>query len=285
MSMEEEIVRLGSDQRLVGMLTAPPGNARVDTPAVIILNAGIVHRVGPNRLHVRLARRLAEQGNTVLRFDLSGIGDSAADAEAESLEASVFTDVRAAIDLLGKRGFDRFILFGLCSGAHLTVFYAPTDDRVVGAVLIDPEIPPTVKSLAVKIRSRLLHPNVWWGLLTGRLSLLPHLRAAAGSVPKDDSGVDPLKAGGTALQAMVDRGVQLFVIFTGGHRWYNYRELFLDVFSSIDFGDQLRLEYRPEADHVFSFEQSQQRLVESISEWALSADVRAEVKTPEVVEA
>jgi pimeloyl-ACP methyl ester carboxylesterase len=280
--MEEEIVRLGSNQRLVGIVT--PAADETGAPAVIILNAGIVHRVGPNRLHVRLARRLAAQGHTVLRFDLSGIGDSAADVAAESLEASLFSDLRAATDFLGARGHDRFILFGLCSGAHLAVFYSPTDERVVGTVLIDPEIPPTVKSLVVKIRSRLLRPQAWWSLLTGRLSLLPQLRAATGSGPTEPAGNAALETGTEALRSMVARGAQLFVIFTGGHRWCNYREHFLDVFPSIDFGEQLRLEYREEADHIFSFEESQRRLVESVAEWTASAGFRSPAATPETVE-
>ena len=43
---------------------------------IVIFNAGAVHRVGPNRMTVTLARRLAAMGLPSLRFDLEGLGDS-----------------------------------------------------------------------------------------------------------------------------------------------------------------------------------------------------------------
>src|SRR5262249_27402146 len=52
----------------------PPRGKR--SPMVLFLNAGAVHRVGPNRMYVDLARSWAEHGLTSLRLDLSGLGDS-----------------------------------------------------------------------------------------------------------------------------------------------------------------------------------------------------------------
>ena len=58
--MTEEAVLFGTTQSLVGILSQPPREeAPRGLPAVILLNAGIVHRVGPNRLYVRMARELA----------------------------------------------------------------------------------------------------------------------------------------------------------------------------------------------------------------------------------
>src|SRR5689334_20064244 len=69
----ENAIVFGGDVRLVGIVTTP-AETRADRTGVILLNAGVVHRVGPNRLYVTLARRLAQAGLTVLRFDHSGIG-------------------------------------------------------------------------------------------------------------------------------------------------------------------------------------------------------------------
>ena len=77
MPVIEEPVLLGKSGSLAGIITDPPAHAReASRPAVILLNAGLVHRVGPGRLYVRLSRRLAAHGFVVVRFDLSGIGDS-----------------------------------------------------------------------------------------------------------------------------------------------------------------------------------------------------------------
>ena len=49
------------DGRLLGVPTSPPDEAR-DRPCVVILNAGVIHRVGPGRLSVDIARRAAAAG-------------------------------------------------------------------------------------------------------------------------------------------------------------------------------------------------------------------------------
>ena len=56
--MTETAVLFGPRQTLVGVLTDPGAPAPPDRPAIILLNAGRIHHVGPNRLHVKLARRL-----------------------------------------------------------------------------------------------------------------------------------------------------------------------------------------------------------------------------------
>ena len=92
-------VLLGRRKSLVGILTEPQQAAGArERPAVVILNAGIIHRVGPNRLHVQLARALAQAGVTVLRFDMSGIGDSPNRHDVLSPLEAAMADIREALD-------------------------------------------------------------------------------------------------------------------------------------------------------------------------------------------
>ncbi len=84
--MRERAVVFGDPPDLVGVLTEPDGVCR--DRGVIILNAGIIHRVGPNRLHVRMARALASLGFPVLRFDFSGQGDSGRRVDGPSYQES-----------------------------------------------------------------------------------------------------------------------------------------------------------------------------------------------------
>ena len=74
--MTEEAQLLGKDRDLVGVVTHP-ADVEVDksSPAFLLLNAGSVHHVGPNRLYVKIARRLASLGFVALRFDFAGVGD------------------------------------------------------------------------------------------------------------------------------------------------------------------------------------------------------------------
>ena len=122
---------------IMGILTTSTLNTdNADQPAVVILNAGVIHRVGPNRLWVRLAREFAALGLTTLRFDLSGIGDSEPQRDSISLAESTMRDIDTAMDYLNKsQGIDRFIFVGLCSGACDAFFAACRDPRISGATL------------------------------------------------------------------------------------------------------------------------------------------------------
>ena len=73
--MKEHAIVFGREATSVGIVTEPAAkHTSPSLPAVVILNSGVIHRVGPNRIYVALARDLAALGFPVLRFDLSGIG-------------------------------------------------------------------------------------------------------------------------------------------------------------------------------------------------------------------
>ena len=137
----ETICRFGADRHLFGVLSEPA--QKTGRTAVIMLNAGSIHRVGPSRLYVRIARELAEDGIASLRLDHEGIGDSVLrkpGVENEPYAESAMDDLRAAMELLRERGYRRFVLLGLCSGAH-TAFHAcrQLDDEGIDlGVLINP---------------------------------------------------------------------------------------------------------------------------------------------------
>jgi dienelactone hydrolase len=137
----EHAVLFGTASALVGVITDTAGaNGEPRKDAVILLNAGLLHRVGPNRLCVELARLLAAAGVTTLRFDFSGIGDSEVRRDALPFATSSISEVKEAMDALHRwRGVDRFVLMGFCSGALGALNVARADARVVGAVLINPE--------------------------------------------------------------------------------------------------------------------------------------------------
>ena len=68
----EQAVLLGRAKSLIGVLARPSGEARGRRPAVVILNTGIIHRVGQHRMYVAMARRLAAAGHVVLEVRLLG---------------------------------------------------------------------------------------------------------------------------------------------------------------------------------------------------------------------
>jgi len=138
----EEVARFGAQNGLVGIVTLPTGEAAptTDRPAVLILTAGLLHRAGPNRLYVKIARKLARAGFVVLRFDFSGIGDSLPRADNLPLPQAAPLEVGDAMQYLAARGLaDRFILVGHCSGALVSLLASQKDERVAAITLINPE--------------------------------------------------------------------------------------------------------------------------------------------------
>lgn len=104
---------------------------------VIILNSGILHRVGPYRLHVHLGRQLASDGCISLRLDQSGKGDSEVRTDAGRAETARM-DLHVAADYLRNTyRCERFVVIGLCSGADDILNYATDIPNLVGVVMLD----------------------------------------------------------------------------------------------------------------------------------------------------
>jgi pimeloyl-ACP methyl ester carboxylesterase len=267
----EQAQLLGPRRTLVGIVTEPPPGAPPDRPAVVVLNSGIVHRVGANRMTVSLARALAAQGHRVVRFDLSGIGDSPPRSDALSPIDAGMADIREVLDTLeGSRGVRQVVLAGLCSGADAAVLYAGGDPRVVGAALLDPSMPDTRRHRLLHYRSRALSATSWLNVLSGKNRFLRGLLDGARRVegPPQPSLQDPeiVRFLSGKYQAALDAGVRLLAVLSR-ERCY-YREHLLDAFPSVAFGDRLQLEHLPTADHTFSASEDRARVIRLLVEWA-----------------
>src|SRR5690606_8079092 len=127
----EELLDIGMEGAF-GILTRAQAPGR--GVAVVLFNAGLIHRSGPLRFHVDLARRLAASGFDVLRFDLPGIGD----APMEGAGAPQVVATQAFDRLQAATGAQGVICGGICSAADLGWRMAILDERVRGLVLIDP---------------------------------------------------------------------------------------------------------------------------------------------------
>ncbi len=130
--------------KLFGVTTKPLHGADRSTRgarhAVLMLNAGAVHHIGPNRLYVALARRLADQGIASLRLDIAGIGDSRAatmDRENIVYPPGAIDDVQRAITFL-QRDYQEVSVLGLCAGGYHGFKAAVAGALVQRAVIINP---------------------------------------------------------------------------------------------------------------------------------------------------
>lgn len=274
----QRIVKFGGTTPLVGVLTEPGIAGEQDRPWVILLNSGILHHVGVNRLHVQLARRLAANGYGSLRFDFSGLGDSEARRDDLSFEQSAPLETRDAIDYLARtQGTRHVVLMGLCSGADVAHLTALEDDRVVGLGLLDPWAYRTRAYWLHYYGSRLINPSrytnwvrIRWGRLRGALSRVnvpderdPDMYEA----PSYLRVFPPREQISAELRSVLARGVELFFIFSGGLEQYNHKGQYAASFPEIAFGRQLREEHVPDATHVFSAVAHQEFVVRELTKW------------------
>jgi pimeloyl-ACP methyl ester carboxylesterase len=285
--MKERVVVLGARKSLVGVLTEPTvvtdGN-----PAVLLLNAGVIHRIGPNRVYVKLARKLAELGFAVLRFDPSGRGDSETrkDEAPSSTDAEIAEIVGAMNYVQQVTGAGQFIVGGICSGAANGLAVANLDSRVVGLVAIDGFADNTVRSIIIHFSRRLFRLSSWTNTLRGGNSLGRRLYRLAGlASTTDDTGeliglaarsaVPSREAVAGILRTLTSRNVCLLQVFSGGGEdgdgIYRYERQFVDAFPDVDFKDLLTLVFARDADHTFTTVSSQGKLVSLISDWIKSA--------------
>ena len=179
--MNETVLEFGPGRRLMGVLTKPAPDAARQSVAVVITNSGIIHRVGANRLHVRLARLFASHGYPCLRYDLPGIGDSERLGTGASIGDENIAATRAAFDALQKADVaQRFVIIGLCSGADHSFVMTCVEPRVSAAVLIDPTAMFSTKKhrfnlMLLPVR-RALRPRALWRLVRGRYRIVRDVR-------------------------------------------------------------------------------------------------------------
>jgi pimeloyl-ACP methyl ester carboxylesterase len=261
--VEESVHVFG--ENLVGVLAQPPGGARARA-ALILLNAGLTHRVGPFRLYVQLARALAAQGFAVFRFDQSGLGDSALSTRVDARRA--LDETAAAMDLLtALTGLRRFVLGGLCSGADDAFNVAPSDARVTGLLLLDGVGFRTTGFRLRHYLPRLLRPASIWSFARR------HLRPRSDAPPSelDDFRDFPAPAeAARRLQALEARGVDALLLYTGGVDYYNHRRQAHECFGDVMRSPRMATDYWPECDHTFYVRAHREKLLLAVSQWMRS---------------
>lgn len=272
---KEQVALLGRDRSLVSIIARPAASKGGDRLAVVILNTGIIHRVGHHRMYVTLSRMLAGAGHTVVRFDFCGIGDSPPGKDRMPLLAACLEQIGDVIDSVARtHHIGRFVLVGLCSGADHAMLHASNDARVVGIVLMDPTLPPTLRYYLHYLLQRLPHARHWLSVATGRSGLMRTLAAhLSRRLRSEDEHPEELTLEtlqfsehlAQCYRAVAQRNVKMLAVFTRVSARHTYPRQILDAFP--EPGASLRLEYFPESDHHFSQPQARARLLSVIANW------------------
>lgn len=213
--VSERAIVFGSCARMIGVRFE---SGRWPLPVrMVLVNSGIVHRVGANRMTVTLARALAEDGIDSLRFDMSGIGESLARTDDLSWEASAPLEIIEAIDQIADEN-SAIVLYGNCGGAAKSLWAAQRDPRVAGLVLTNPPAHPSEEEGIDEVLAQRIAQRI------------------AGE-----------------LEALLDRGVRMLFIFADGDSGLSYFQNRIET-SLLDHlqSGQLRVEIVEKSNHTFS---------------------------------
>ncbi|MBI4524199.1 MAG: alpha/beta hydrolase [Deltaproteobacteria bacterium] len=285
--LREEAVQFGSRSSLQGVITDPPeasGNGNL--PAFIFLNAGIVHRVGPHRLFVKLARRLAGIGFSSLRFDHSGIGDSQARDDNLPFEKSSVEETREAMSCLQRlRSCQKFVIVGLCSGTLTSFRTACCDSRVVGLVLLNgllesaDDLSQETKSYLIDRKiarsywhTKIFHLPSWLKVAQGRADyrkivrvFYSQLNGLLGKKRREAAGLKPVAV---ELRSLMERGANLLFVYSEGTGVAEYFRLSLAAeVAGLRPRERARVEF-VEADHTFTLIRYQEDVLKLVCGWA-----------------
>lgn len=245
--VQEEIIHFG--EGLTGLVTTPNEGARADA-AVLFLNTGANHHVGPNRMYVRFARALAARGYTSLRYDLSTIGEGGSPSELPTLShlysETAIEEARQAFASLRERGHENVVLFGLCSGAFQAFHVALREVAgVAGIVLVNVQILERRAGETLddnrsrnftdvqRYREGMFDPARWKKVLRGQVDLkraakmiLKRIRlraeVAAGRLTMIFKGEDAILANVRTL--VMDRGIETMLVYATGDPGVDYLE-------------------------------------------------------------
>lgn len=194
-AVERALIFDCAGEQLVAILSEPAVNRNL---GVLVVVGGPQYRVGSHRQFLLLARKLAEEGFPVMRFDYRGMGDSG--GAMRSFE-DIVPDIAAAIEAFKSvcPSLKKVVLWGLCDAASAALLYwrATRDRRVGGMVLLNPWTRSEESLARTHIKhyygKRLLERDFWAKLAAGGVDITGALRSFAGTVVTATIGRDSIE--------------------------------------------------------------------------------------------
>lgn len=143
----------GGDGALLGVVTTVPG-----ATAKTVICAGGWHggSINANRMVVRLARKLAEHGRTVVRFDWHGAGESPGHVRFFRVDEPGEADALGALALLSEQPDQPVSMVGTCIGSRAVLAVAPEVPQLDAVALVSFPFP------AARAKTKRAERIGWW---------------------------------------------------------------------------------------------------------------------------
>jgi uncharacterized protein len=278
-----------SGSQLAGIFHRPDVAAR--RGVVIVVGGGPQYRVGGHRQLVLWARRLAAAGYPTLRFDYRGMGDSY--GEFRGFEG-IHEDIRCAVDRLQQEYPDlqEIVLWGECDASSAIIFYAHSDPRIKGIVLLNPWARTEAGQARAMLKhyylQRLLEPSFWKKVGTLRFNPVESLASLVSGVRRMLGSGKPSGAAAQSHDDAPAASAQLPTRLFYGLRRYQGRAMLVMSgrdYIAREFDELLKVEPRwapefkrislarldvPEGDHTFSSAAQRDKVVNFGLDWLRS---------------
>ncbi len=228
---------------------------------VVMLNAGLIHRVGPFRMNIELAERLARRDIDVFRFDLPAVGDMPAGGGSRPEER-----VRIAMDTVAAiTGSDRFIIGGVCSAADLAWKLPALDARVRGLLLLDPCAVRGPWFHWAQLRHFVSRPMAGWGRMLRHQLQRSWNNGDAAPAGRDWPSEREFIAGN---RRMAEAGIGMYALYTAGVTDYFLHPRQMRAGFPDDSNEpRLRLRFRPDVDHILFVPRQRAEILDDIASW------------------
>lgn len=293
----EEAVKFGAIDGLIGVVTQPSVGPNNSLPAIIMLNAGLIHRIGPNRLYVKMARAFDELGFTSLRFDLSGIGDSKNSTQNLDFKSNGVENVKEAMNFLNvNKGIQRFIILGICSGSDIAFRASIEDERIIATIPIngyyfdmlgaDPIFNIASKACSMRYyKKNALKASRWIKILSGQSKVfskknvstffnliskdvLKRINRKQKTALQDHRGENGDRYPITNWEKLMGRKVCMLHVFSEGSVAYDvYNITVAKKLKGFIQQGLLDFELLNNVDHIFTPDWSQELLVSMVTSW------------------
>jgi len=281
----EQACAFGENGTLTGVYT-PPLSTDSSEPCALYLTAGLLHHVGPTRLHVEMARALSKQNVAGLRFDLSGVGDSETSSMGGYFVDRSINEIQQAMDFLEKQyGHKRFVLIGLCSGADDALATAQVDKRVSGIVLLNGYAYKAGLFFINRLKIFYLPRLFMWQKVRKKLIKLFHHdsndakenetkenRIALAELDDDFRYIPPQAETEKVLEKLANSKSELLFVYAGSeHDDFTYKGQFFAMFPALRGNAQVSVQYLQEADHTLILSADRNKVTNWACEWFASA--------------
>lgn len=293
-------------ETLFGTLHLPP-ETDITRPIIVLLSPGVKMRVGPHRLYNRMTESFNGLGFSVFKFDFAGLGDSEGELNRKLL-AEVYNDtesgsfVNDSLDALKwlekEHGHQTFILAGLCGGAITGILTAKEDKRAVGLISLGMTVTLAMgwgdrarfasqgelASLRKGYFRRMRNPMSWLRLLTFKSDISTIMRSLGQlffrkkrSLPTTNDGsqqqsnANPLFPP-AFFEVTRDEGKVLLIFSQSDRLLWDFEEKFAQPYESelAEVGDAYELHVVENANHVFSFREWEQEMLDVSCTWLQS---------------